>query len=216
MYFLVLIPKDSRGKRFNARVSLDPDPAPFWHLNQKIDGESTVQVLSLFLLMNKTSGAESCLRNLYVLILLKVILSSPPPNVYHLVHKNLSFRRPIECNQYLSILMLSFCLLSIPNGCHPFMFNDHKFCVCYISHISGQSVITLAILGEAPNVQRPVVTPYMGVKYLYLICRLNGSVEWLVFLLYIWKILVCSEHRVGCSNQRFRRFSLLLPESFCC
>jgi len=61
---------------------------------------------------------------------------------------------------------------SIPNGCLPFMFNDHKCCVCYVSHLSSQSVITLTILGEVYNIRRPVVTPCMGVKYLYLFCRL--------------------------------------------
>jgi len=32
-YFLMLILVDSRGKKVNARVSLDPDPAAFWYLN---------------------------------------------------------------------------------------------------------------------------------------------------------------------------------------
>jgi len=61
---------------------------------------------------------------------------------------------------------------SIPSGCLPFMFNGRKHCVCYVSHLSSRSVITLTILGEVYNVRRPVVTPHMGVKYLYLFCRL--------------------------------------------
>jgi len=61
---------------------------------------------------------------------------------------------------------------SIPNGCLPFMFNDRKCCVCYVSHLSSRSVITLTIYGAVYNVWRPVVIPYVGVKYLYLFCRL--------------------------------------------
>lgn len=42
-----------------------------------------------------------------------------------------------------------------------------------------------------------------GCEIFVLILQTDGSVEWLAFLLHIWKVLVCSEHRVGYSNQGF-------------
>lgn len=36
-----------------------------------------------------------------------------------------------------------------------------------------------------------------------LILQTGGSVEWLAFLLHIWKVLVCSERRVRYSNKQF-------------
>jgi hypothetical protein len=79
---------------------------------------------------------------------------------------------------HMNVIFLS--APSIPNGCLHFVFNDRKCCVCYVSHLSGRLVITLTILGEVYNVQRPVVTPYTGVKYLYLFFRVIS-----IFALYL-------------------------------